>query len=159
MRVRMGATTGVIKRSKVEGSLAYALQGDGTWTPFIGPEVAAPILELLGPDRESIALHLQEIRDQLGLRATHNIYILSCVWRSNTCLRVCLIAATEGFPPTRLERLKELADVIVSFNDNEFFDPNWMAKSIILHAMAESSRTPADQESVRELCPLVEEEE
>lgn len=159
MRVRMGATASSLRRSKEEGSVAYALQGDGTWKAFIGPEVHAPILELLGPDEESIALHLQEARDRLGLRDTHVIRILSCVWRGTTCLRVCLTATSEEYPLTRFERLAELADVLVGFNSNDFFDPNWAAKSIILHAMAETIGNDEERESVRELSALVEDEE
>ncbi len=151
----MGATADVVRRSKKDGTLAYALQGDGTWKPFIGPELSAPILEVLGSDRESIALHLQELRDKINLRDTHNAQILNCVWRSNTCLRVCLVLTPENYCWGRVE----LADRLMTFNDNEFFDVNWMAKSIILHAMAETVRNDIERESVRDLAALVEEEE
>lgn len=111
---------------KEEGVLVYALQGDGTWKEFLGDRAFVPTVEVLGPDKESIALHLQDLRDRMDLRGTHNVCIHQCRWVNDKHLRVALSLSSAKFQRGR----EELGDVLLKIYEENMCIPSWV-KAIV----------------------------
>lgn len=135
-RVHMGSSSGralQIVLPKKEGVLEYALAADGSWKEYLGDKIFVPVLEVVGPDKESIALHIQDMRDRLGFRSSHNIRLHHCRWFGPQKLRIALTASSKDFRMGRTE----IADTLLNiFNDN-LYATDWVDSSSSLTAEAE----------------------
>ena len=115
--VRMGVSVvspSEVTVAKEEGKLEYILQADGTWRAYLGDRMPVPVLEVTGPDKESIALHIQDLRDRLGLRDSYNIDIHHCRWFNEQRLFIALTTKSKNF---RMGR-RELGDVLLKVFEN-----------------------------------------
>lgn len=126
-RVRIGPSVGrpltKFVAPKQEGVLEYALQEDGTWKEYLSDSILVPIVEITGPDKESIAIYVQELRDKLGFRSTHNIHIRHCRWFGPKKLRLALTASSRDYRPGRVE----IGDTVLNIFDDNLYAPEWFA--------------------------------
>lgn len=132
--------------TKIEGVLHYALQADGSWKEFLGNSIELPVLEVTGPDVESIALTLQELRDALGQRGTHYVRIHHCAWSGPKRLRVCLEAR-----PAQFQERRELVDVLIDIYKNPTTISGWEMVSVVMHAATEAAANEDDLETLPDL--------
>ena len=135
---------------KPEGVLHYALLPDGTWKEYLGCYVDVPVLTVFGPDPEAIVLTLQELRDKLDQRGTHNIRIHQCIWDTSQMVRVCLEATPAPFRPGR----RELMDVLLDIRKNPTSIAGWEMISMVMRAATEAVKDEDDQETLPELYKL-----
>lgn len=128
-RVRMGASTAKpplqLIVDKKEGVLEYVLEPNGLWKEYLGDRAVVPIIEISGPDKESIALHVQELRDKLGFYSSHNIHIRHCRWFGPKKLHIALTASSKDYRPGRVP----LADTLLSILDDNLYAPEWVRQT------------------------------
>lgn len=137
-------------------SFDYVLHEDGTWRPSVsintGLILQAPVLDVLGPDKESIVLYLQELRDQFGRFDTFNVSLHYVQWQSEKHLRVALSAGPRGFQAGR----RSLMEVLLA----HFHNPRVVVSQEEIDVMrlaVDAVRRDVDEESLRDVCAAIAE--
>jgi hypothetical protein len=132
--------------------LDYVLHPDGKWYPSVRgiTTTKLPVLDVVGPDRESIVLHLQELRDELGMFDAYTIRIEYGRWISDRHLRVALLATPRGYRPGRIPLMEALLHLRGTFQI-----PDWETQRALIQSAIDEAKTTEDQESVRDVCAII----
>lgn len=145
-------TCEVVGRSQFD----YVLHADGTWQPSVsintGLILEAPVLDVVGPDKESIVLYLQELRDQFGQFDSYNVNLLYVRWQSEKHLRVAICVTPRKFKAGR----RSLMDVLLA----HFHEPHTHISPFeidVMKAAVQAVEREEDEEALRMVCAAISE--